>query len=70
MTEKTINGLPIEAYEDCTLHGMKRDGVPITRERYIRRAYGADNIPNPWTAEHEAELPEQLQDHIRFPELA
>ena len=43
---------------------MKRDGVPVTRENYIARAYG--DTPEPWTVEHEADLPYALQDWSRF----
>jgi len=39
-------------------------GGPVTRERYINNAYGAD-VPDPWTAEHELEIPEPLQDHTK-----
>jgi len=39
------------------------------RERYIRRAWG-NPIPEPWTAELEAELPAELQDWSQFPYLA
>jgi len=44
---------------------MKRLDIPFTRENYIDLAYGND-VPNPWTPEHEEELPEELQDWQRF----
>jgi hypothetical protein len=44
---------------------MKRAGIKITRENYIDCAYGVD-IPDPWTPEHEAELPEELQNWSQF----
>ena len=39
------------------------------RESYIRRAWG-NPIPEPWTAELEAELPSELQDWSQFPHMA
>lgn len=44
---------------------IKMDGDPVTRESYIAVAYGPD-MPDPWTAEDEAELPEELQDWSQF----
>jgi hypothetical protein len=38
---------------------MREAGIPITRENYIEANWSP--IPDPWTAEHEAELPEFLQ---------
>jgi hypothetical protein len=43
---------------------MKDADIPVTRENYIELAWGLP-IP-PWTAELEAELPEQLQDWTLF----
>lgn len=43
---------------------MQRAGIPITRENYI--AYNWPEIPNPWPAELEAELPPFLQDWSQF----
>jgi hypothetical protein len=40
---------------------LEAAGGPITRERYIALAYG-DEVPDPWTPEDEAELPDFLQD--------
>lgn len=39
---------------------MLSSGGPLTRETYIQMAYGG-TPPNPWTYEHEAELPEPFQ---------
>lgn len=38
---------------------MKSRGIPLTRENYI--AYNWLDMPDPWTAEHEAALPEQFR---------
>jgi hypothetical protein len=40
---------------------MKAKGIEITREKYIALAYG-DDVPDPWTPEHEAELPPELRE--------
>lgn len=48
---------------------IKMDGDPVTRESYIAAAYGGD-MPDPWTAEDEAELPEELQDWSQFEGMA
>jgi hypothetical protein len=48
-----------------TCQRMKKRGVPITRENFIREAF-ADGIPDPWLIEYEAELPEELQDFSIF----
>lgn len=45
---------------DYLLNWMKRHGVPITRAKYLGLAYGED-LPDPWTPEHEAELPEEVR---------
>jgi hypothetical protein len=50
---------------DRLLEWMKRNGVAITREKYIALAYGSDG-PDKWTAEDEADLPEELQ--LELPE--
>jgi hypothetical protein len=46
---------------DVTLNWMLKNGIPPTRENYIYHAY-AGKPPDPWTHEHEAEIPEPLQD--------
>ena len=43
---------------DLLLRWMKRHKVPVTREKYLALAWGSDNLPEPWTPEHEEELPE------------
>jgi hypothetical protein len=45
---------------DVVLHLMKRDGIPVTRQNYLDLAYPT-GVPEPWTAELEAELPRELQ---------
>jgi hypothetical protein len=40
---------------------MRRHGMPETREVYLAFAYPG-NMPEPWTAEHEMQLPEELRD--------
>jgi hypothetical protein len=40
---------------------MRAAGVAITREAWIDCAYGSE-IPDPWTFEDEAQVPEELQD--------
>jgi len=50
---------------------MRAVGIEVTRDGYIRAAYGDNDIPKSWTPEHEMELPEELQDWTLFPpELA
>lgn len=39
---------------------MQHAGTPLTRENYIRANWG-DEVPHPWTDEHEAELPVPFQ---------
>jgi hypothetical protein len=46
---------------DPTLHWMMNNNVPLTREDYIDMAYGG-TPPQPWTQEHESQLPGPLQD--------
>jgi hypothetical protein len=43
---------------------MKRAGIPVTRQNYIEAAWG-EQRPD-WTAEHEMQLPEELQDWSLF----
>ena len=43
---------------------MKEAGIPVTRENYIATNWG-EPLPE-WTAELEAELPEELQDWSPF----
>lgn len=34
--------------------------LPVTRHNWIKRSYGTD-VPDPWTWDHEEELPETLR---------
>jgi hypothetical protein len=47
---------------DGTLVLLKRMGLPVTRENYIRAAF-LGNPPDELDGEIEAELPEELQLH-------
>lgn len=40
-------------------------GRALTRDNYILHNWGPEP-PEPWTVEHEAEIPEPLQDMSRF----
>jgi hypothetical protein len=52
------------------IESLRQNGRPVTRERYIRLNY-LGRPPEPWTREHEGELPEFLQDwDLDFPEFA
>lgn len=46
--------------DDPFIRRMKELGLPVTRERWISMNYGID-IPDPWTWEHEEELPPSLR---------
>ncbi len=48
-------------YEESHVESLKMAGKPVRRENWIRLAWGRE-APVPWTAEHEAELPSELQD--------
>ena len=45
---------------------LKEAGVEVDRESYIAANWWGDAMPEVWTAEHEAELPEHLQDWSLF----
>jgi hypothetical protein len=45
----------------ATLDWLRKQGIEPTRQDYIDAAYGG-TPPEEWTFEHEAELPEHLQD--------
>jgi len=47
------------------LQWMQENGVAITRDAYLKLAKGS-SLPDPWTAEEEANLPPELQDWTRF----
>jgi hypothetical protein len=49
-------GLLQEAEYSPTLAHMINNGLPLTREQWISMNY-LGHPPEPWTAEHEAEVP-------------
>jgi hypothetical protein len=51
-----------------TREDFEADGIPWTRASYINVAYLGDT-PDPWTAEHEAELPGDLRDWSLFEQV-
>jgi len=58
-------GRPRSSGYDLLIAWMQRNGVPITRERYLKLAY-PKGLPKPWTAEDEKGLPASLQDWQQF----
>ena len=46
-----------EAKYSPTLEYMIKNGIPLTREKWISMNY-LGHPPEPWTAEHEADVPE------------
>jgi hypothetical protein len=53
--------LPSDCLDNGVLRVMRDHAIPITRGDYIQLAYRGQ-VPDPWTAEHEDQLPVQLQD--------
>ena len=53
-----------QGHDDIIVHALRRDGIPVTRDNYIKKNWRP--IPQPWTAEHEYMLPDFLQDWSRF----
>jgi hypothetical protein len=47
---------------------LAESGVEVTRETYISLNWFGQDIEDEWTPEHEAELPEHLQDWSLFVE--
>ncbi len=60
MTTPEASNHPHGTDNDPVIELMRLGGVPVTRESYIHVAY-MGNPPEPWTAEHEAELPPELR---------
>jgi hypothetical protein len=56
--------------EDTVLSWLKEDGIPVTRENYLRLSYFGQ-LPEEWNALYEAELPRELQewDQTKWPAL-
>jgi hypothetical protein len=46
---------------DPLLVWMVRNGIPVTRDEYIKYAYFG-NVPDPWTPQLEAKLPVCLRN--------
>jgi hypothetical protein len=55
----------LEEARNPVAYGMRKAGIPLTRENWIKRAWG-DDLPEVWCAEHECELPAELQDLSQF----
>lgn len=53
-------GSKIPPGSDFTLDEMKRLGIPLTRANYLDKAWGGE-VPNPYPAELEAELPPEIR---------
>jgi len=47
------------------IRGMRKEGMPITRDNYIRRNWAGLDVSN-WSALDEDELPEDLQNWSLF----
>jgi hypothetical protein len=57
------------ADEDPIMAWMLTDNLPLTRSEYLDLNYGP-YLPDPWTWEHEEEVPEPFRDlHAVKPEL-
>jgi hypothetical protein len=63
MSDVTATREQAEAYlrreDSAILRGMLRAGTPLTREAYIFLNW--DKRPEPWTAEHEEQVPDIFQ---------
>ena len=46
---------------DPHLRSMIDKGIPLSRNAYLAGAWGT-TLPDPWTHEHEAEIPECFRD--------
>ncbi len=62
-TQQAASPLPHGSDEILSL--LKRAGLPVTRDEYLKVAYFGEP-PKEWTAELEAELPKELQDWSQF----
>jgi hypothetical protein len=65
MTSQVASETPTGTGDDTVTRLMTRYNIPMTRENYLHMAYGSD-LPEPWGAELEANLPQQLQDWSQF----
>jgi hypothetical protein len=50
----------MKEYADPLVETMIRLGIPVTRDNYLEMAY-PEGIPEQWTAELEADLPDALR---------
>jgi hypothetical protein len=50
--------------EDGISAGLRRRGIPLTRENHIRANYGRIPSEDEWTPEDEATLPKHLREGI------
>jgi len=52
-----------ERHADPTIELMLKRGLPLTRNTYLDLEYGPElPMPDEWTAEHEAAVPEIFRD--------
>ncbi len=47
--------------DDDLIKYMRKMDIPLTRSAWLMLNWGS-SLPEPWTAEHELELPDELQD--------
>lgn len=52
--------MALSAGQQAVIAALEHSGLPVTRENYIAFDLG-DAVPDPWTAEDEAGLPDFLQ---------
>jgi hypothetical protein len=51
-----------QSRKDPVVQWLVSMNIPVTRENYITHNWPGPDMPEEWTGEHEAELPEELQD--------
>ncbi len=61
MKEKSKAQPKLDYPSDPVSQELKRLGLPLTRENWLGMNYPFDPIPNPYPAELEMEMPEQLR---------
>jgi len=52
----------IDQLDDSISDWLRANGLPITRENWLMPNYMPDPVPDPWTWEHEDEVPECLRE--------
>jgi hypothetical protein len=65
MTSQAASAHQTGTEDDGVLRIMREAGIPVTRENYLHIAYFSE-IPDPWGAELEVNLPVELQDWSQF----